>query len=391
MTLGSRALFPDLAAFAYLNHAAISPPSTRVCDAVASWLTRYAVAGVGAFPAAMEQRASLKAKLSTLLGCGPQDLAMTSGTSQGLIDVASCLPLRKGDRIVCFTSEFPANVTPWRQAIDAAEGALTFVPQEGESDEAVLEGLEQALKPGGVQLVAVSAVQFSTGRVMPLAEITKLAQEHGALVCVDAIQALGVMPFDVAELGVDFVAGGGHKWLMGVEGSGFLYARPDVLDRLEPRVASWLSHEEPLGFLLEGPGHLDYDRPIRHSIDFLEGHSQNVLGAVALEAALDLLLELGIDTIQAHVRGYNDALEDGLVGRGFTSLRAPGCQSGTLAVEPPPDVDVIELAHALSEHGVSVSTPDGKLRCSPHWPNDLAEVPRVLEVFDAVLGLTGRE
>lgn len=379
MELGSRALFPDLGAFAYLNHAAIAPPSTLVRDAVGAWLHRYAVEGVSAFPAANEQRASLKHKLSRIVGCQPEDLAMTSGTSQGLIDIATCLRL-EGRGVLGFQGEFPANVTPWQRVAE-----VTLLPQEGLDDAALLDGLDAALDAGGIGLVAVSAVQFSTGRVMPLAAIAERAHAAGALVCVDAIQALGVMPFDATALGVDFVAGGAHKWLMGAEGTGFLYARPEALDRLEPRIASWLSHEQPLGFLLEGHGHLDYERPIRRSIDFLEGHSQNVLGSVALEAAIDPLLALGIDAIQEHVRAYDARLEEGLVERGFTSLRAPDSASGTLSLQTPAGVDVIALGHALSRLGVSVSTPDGKLRCSPHWPNALDEVPRVLEAFDTAL------
>jgi len=383
--LGSRDLFPDLAPFAYLNHAAISPPSDPVRQAVSTWLQRYAAVGVGAYAGAAEQRASLKCKLAGLIGCEPSDLALTSATSHGIIDLAAALRFRPADTVLCYTGEFPANVTPWQQAAQAAGASVRFLPQEGLSDDAVLTGLEAELSRAPIRLIAVSAVQFSTGRAMPLAAITQLAHAHGALVCVDGIQGIGVMPIDLSALGVDFVASGAHKWLMGLEGVGFVYIRPDRLPELDPTPTSWLSHEDPLGFLLEGPGKLRYDRPIRKSADFLEGHSGNAIGCAALEAAIDLLLAIGVPRIQAHVRAYNDAMEAGLVDRSFTSLRPADSPTGTLSLLPPEGIEVVPLAHQLAELGVSLSTPDGKLRISPHWPNALDEVPRVLQIVDGVL------
>lgn len=383
-TLGSRAWFPDLQARAYLNHASVSPPSLPVRRAVDGLLQTYAELGVGAFFVAVEQRDRLKTKLATLLGCSAEDLALTGSTNRGLIDLSVCLPFAEGDRIVCFDREFPANITPWKQAAAAVGGQVVLVAQEGRTDDEVLADLDAVLHAGPVALVAVSAVQYSTGRAMPLAAITERAHAHGALVCVDGIQAAGVAPVDLSALGVDFFAGGGHKWLMGLEGTGYVYAAPHAVDRLVPRTAGWLSHTDPIDFLVKGPGHLDYDRPIRRSIDFLEGHSQNALGAAALEASLDGLLALGIDAIHAHVDAYNDALEAGLVARGFRSLRT-AAPSGTLSVLPPAGHAAIAVNGKLGELGVSASAPDGKLRFSPHWPNPLDEVERVLEAVDAAL------
>ena len=90
--------------------------------------------------------------------------------------------------------------------------------------------------------------------------------------------------------------------------------------------------------------------------------------------------------ISAHVQGYHDALEPGLVERGFVSERAAdGRRSGILSLRPPEDVDVIALAAHLGARRVAVTTPDGRLRFAPHWPNDLAEVPEVLDALDDAL------
>lgn len=382
-TMGSRDLFPDLEARAYLNHASIAPPSRAVHDAVHALFQRYAQVGTAAFPDAMEIRAHLKGSLATLLGGEPADLALTSSATRGLTDLSCCLDWSPGDRIVCFRGEFPGNTTPWQRTADATGAEVVWVDQEGRSDTEILADVER-VAADGIALIAVSLVQFATGRCMPVRALADLAHRHDALISVDAIQAVGVLPVDVQALDADFLVGGAHKWLMGLEGVGYLYAHPRTLEGLRPRTANWLSHTDPLAFLLEGPGHLPYDQPIRRSIDFLEGTSSNALGCAGLDASVSVLLELGVDAIFAHVQRYLDALEDGLVARGFTSLRDRQAPTGTLSVLPP-DGDALGWSDRLNEAGIAVSAPDGKLRLAPHWPNALDEVDLVLAVVDDLL------
>lgn len=381
--LGSRALFPRLDAVAYLNHASISPPSDAVSTAVNTLLNRYAAVGTAAFPDAMEIRGHLKEQLGTLLNCAPEELALTSSATRGLTDFACSLPWKAGDRILLFEGEFPGNTTPWMQTAAAVGAEIVWVGQEGRSDDEVMADVQRELK-AGLRLVAVSLVQFSTGRLMPVEQIVQAAHACGALVAVDAIQGIGIVPVDVAALGCDMLVGGAHKWLMGLEGTGFMHLRPSCLELLQPRTAGWLSHEDALGFLLEGPGRLPYANPIRQQADLFEGTSSNALGAAALDASVGLLLQLGVPEIHAHVNRYLDALEEGLSSRGFTSLRDRERPTGTLSVLPP-DGDAVRWSDALNAAGIGVSPPDGKLRLSPHWPNALSEVPLVLAAVDTLL------
>lgn len=378
--LGSRELFPDLAAVSYLNHAAISPASRPVVEAVEECVGDYARRGLDAFPRWLGVRQRLRERLARLVGARPEDLALVPNTTSGVLDVALCFPWEPGDRVLVFEGEFPANVTPWQQA--GVE--VRFLPMERAPDPDVLTPLEEALR-GGARLVAVSAVQFQTGLRMPLPEISALCRRHGAALFVDGIQAVGVVPLDVQ--GIDFLACGSHKWLMGLEGAGFLYVSPDQAPHLRPRVAGWLSHEDPLSFLTEGAGLLRYDRPVRRSPDFLEPGTGNAVGHAALEASTALLEALGVPAIHRHVNGWLDALEEGLGPRGFTSFRPrrPEARSGILSVLPPPGLSVQEACRGLAEGGISCTTPDGFLRFAPHWPNSTDEVPRVLAEVDRVL------
>ncbi|MGB1276796.1 MAG: aminotransferase class V-fold PLP-dependent enzyme, partial [Nannocystaceae bacterium] len=318
------------------------------------------------------------------------DVGMCPSTTRGIADIALAINWKPGDRIIVFTGEFPANVTPWQQVARTFALELVFVSLEGfaRNPEEGLAALEQALP--GTRLVAVSMVQFQTGLRMPICEMTALCHRYGAEILVDAVQGVGIVDFDATAAGIDYLSCGSHKWLMGFEGLGFVYIRKNRIHALTPRTAGWLSHEDPLGFLLNGkPGELRYDRPLRNSADFTEGGALNLLGIAALDAAVDCIEQIGVATIFQHVQAYLDALEPELVSRGFTSLRAPwaGGRSGSLSVELPSGVDLLELNAALAQAGIGCSTPDGKLRFAPHWPNCCErELPQILTALDGFLG-----
>lgn len=388
--LGDRSLFPTLTARAYLAHAAISPPSVPVERAITSALSLYATRGALAFGQTVEQRSRLRASLAEILGGDLDGVALVPNTSAGVTCVALCLPWRRGDRVLLFEGEFPANVTPWQRAAELFGLELRWLSADlfRTDPTRAFEALDEALS-AGVRLVALSQVQFQTGFRMPLAEIAARAHHRGAEVFVDAIQGLGAVPIDVRVEGVDYLAGGSHKWLMGTEGCGVLYVRPALAPALRPHVAGWLSHEAPFRFLVEGAGLLGYDRPLRARADVFEGGTLNALGCYALEASTALLRALGVGAIHAHVNAYLDALEAGLVSRGFTSLRSASTEgrSCILGVLPPAGCKhgAPMFQRMLGERGVTTSVPDGVLRFAPHWPNDVREVPDVLAAIDDVI------
>lgn len=397
LALGNKQLIAQLEAKAYLNYAAIAPATTPVQQAVRELLDDYARSGNAALSKWLPRREVLRAQLGTLLGANAEHIALSSSATSALSDLAFCFPWRTGDRVLLGTGEFPGNVSPWQRAAELFSLSVHFLPQLRTSDDdPFLSALEVELRAGGVRLVALSAVQFQTGIRAPLEAVVRLCRAHGAELAVDAIQALGVVPLDVSALDLDYVAGGAHKWLMALEGAGFLYAKPECTRRLVPRTANWLSHEEGLRFLFEGPGLLRYDRPIKSSLQFMEGTSANGVGYAALEAALACILELSVPAIFDHVTRYLDELELGITARGIRSLRPrdPARRSGILTIEPPAPANGAlpeltrgaQLVAALREHGVFATMPDGLLRLAPHFPNHPHEIPVVLEALDRALG-----
>jgi cysteine desulfurase/selenocysteine lyase len=384
--LGDRSLFPLLEPRAYLNHAGVSPPSEPVRLAVHEAVDDFARRGGAAVGAAVERKARLRSRLAELVGGRPEDVALTTNTSSGIQAVALDFPWRRGDRVLLVDGEFPANVTPWQQAAELFGLEIGWLPLDPflRSAEEGLSLLDRELARGA-RLLAVSAVQFRSGLRMPIAGMASRCAAAGAEIFVDAVQAAGCVPLDVR--GIDYLAAGAHKWLMGALGAGFLYVRPERVGALVPRTAGWLSHEDPVRFLVEGPGMVRYDRPIRRRADLIEAGGMPEVALAGLLASVEVLLGLGVPAIEEHVNGYLDRLEPELAGRGFRSLRtrhAAG-RSGILSLEPPTGHTASALFRELSSRGVACATPDGVLRFSPHWPNHPREIPEVLRAVDGAL------
>ncbi len=377
---GDRSLFPLLGARSYLNHAAVGPPSSRVCAAVRAQQDAFASQGAAAWMPGMAQRERVKVKLAQLLSVDPKDLALMPSTTRAISDLARCFPWRPGDRILGFEGEFLTNVTPWRVAAEGFGASLVLLPLggfRGPSVEAGLAELERELRRG-VRLVAVSAVQFSDGLAMPLAAMARLCHQYGAELAVDAMQAVGNLPLNLTELGVDYAAGGSHKWMFGPDGAGFLYVRPDRLAGLVQRVAGWLSHEGPPGFLFPDGGPVRYDVPLRRSIDWLEVGAAHGLAFAGWEAGIDMVAELGVPQIRAYTQEYHDRIEGAFVELGAQSLRSPDPTGRSAILSFRLKQPLTPVFRSLNESGVAVSTPAGLLRLSPHWPNSFDEIPEVV-------------
>ncbi len=387
--IGDRTLFPHLECQAYLAHSSISPVSALVRQRLDEVLASYEKFGVAAFDMWLPCRAVLRERLARLSGAVAEDIALVPNTTQGVLSVALCFPWDRGDRVLTFDGEFPANVTPWQRAAELYGLDWQQLPRPTSSRSAILESLREALEDKSrapVRLVAASLVEFQTGLLMPIAEIAELCHSHGAALCVDGIQGLGVIECRAREWGIDFLACGAHKWLMGVEGAGFLYISSEWLPRLRPVMAGWLSLENTFDFLhATETGALSYARAVRREANFVELGTGNTLGYVALETSTAIIEQLGRERIYAHVSAYLDRLERGLQELGFLSQRSRP-SSAILSLRPPQGtLSNVQWAEELGKKGIICSCPEGYLRFAPHWHNRMDEVDYVVATVSEIL------
>ncbi len=387
MTPDPKTEYAALDAPHFLAFAAISPLAASVVAALRRWTDAYAARGIGAVEGWLEAKERLRSGLGRLLGVGPSRLAITSSTSQGVDLIARSLRWGARDALLCFEGEFPTNVHAWRRHADRIGLRAVLEPLAAIGPDG--SGLDILLERHRPRLVAVSAVQFQTGRRMPIAEMARRCHAHGALLFVDAIQAAGVVPLAVANAGIDFAAGGAHKWLLGAEGAGWLYVAEGREAHLDPAGTGWLSVEEPARFLgVEGA--LDYDARLRPVPQCFEGSSMSALSVVALEASVALVEAFGVEHVFGHTQRWHDAFEPLLLEEGFVSHRSSEAaeRSGILSFSPPPGVTSAPLAAALRRRGVVVTTPEGLLRFAPHLVNTLDAIPdlagRVVAALDEV-------
>jgi selenocysteine lyase/cysteine desulfurase len=374
-----RQLFPITERYHYFNHAGVSPLPRPAAEAIAEDAARLAAWGSLCHDRRAERMEQARRRAAELMGVAPEDVAVVKNTTEGLGFVANGLTWREGDRVVVPDREFPSAFYPWLLLRDQGV-VVDLVEPVGEGLTVPLERFEEKLRTGAgrVRVVAVSWVQFGRGWRTDLAALARLCRDHGALLCADVIQGLGVVPADLGRWGVDFAMADGHKWLLGPEGFGVLYVgarHRDTLRVLEPGWAS-VAHREEWDNL---------DLVLDDSARRFEGGSYNITGAVGLAASLDLLADAGVDAIWSHVDRLCDRLASGAaeLGAEVLSDRTGEGRSSILSLRLP-GVDPAEAVEQLRRAGVVGAARAGGIRLAPHGYNDDADVDAALEALRAI-------
>ena len=364
-----RSQFPILGEVTYLDHSATGPLSLTVREAAGEALAMQVDGSLGT-PLLHARVDALKQKIATLIGASPHEIALVRNTAEGLSVVAGGLPWREGDRVVTDNIEFPANIYPWLNLAARYGVQTTMVPARGGR---VLADDLIAACDARTRVIAVSFVQFSNGFRVDLDRLGAHCRDRGIYLCVDAIQGLGALPLNVAESRVDFLACGGHKWLLAPIGIGFLYVRQDAQADLWPVEVGHHSVEQD-------PEHYtSYRLAFRGSAEKFEASVPNYAGVFGLNASLDLLQAVGSARIAARVLTLTDRLCDGLAGRGCRVLspRAPSEKSATVSFVSDRSPSK-ELFERLKQARIVVSLREGAIRAAPHYYNTDDENDRLL-------------
>ena len=241
--------------------------------------------------------------------------------------------------------------------------------------------LVERLADPQVRVLAVSLVQFSNGFRADLDRLGAACRANVVYLVVDAIQALGALPFDVRAQPVDIVACGGQKWLLGPWGSGFCYVRRELIAELVPPMSGWLSYQGMDDF----SNLLSYDDRLVEDARRFEIASPATQDQLGLATSIGLLLELGVDAIAAYLRTLGEPLLAWAERRGvrITSPTDPLHRSQIVCLAPP---DAREANRRLRQAGIVVSVREGAIRLAPHCYNTIEEMEKVVEVLDEVMG-----
>ncbi|MBI3081909.1 MAG: aminotransferase class V-fold PLP-dependent enzyme [Gemmatimonadetes bacterium] len=366
--------FPWTAETVYLNNAGIGPipeRTRRLLDQLTARRTAPYLLDSRELHAALQEA---RVTVARLLGAQPDEIALATNTTYGLNLAAGSLPLRPGEKVILSDREFPANVYPWLRLRErGVEVELVPTTGPGWPDEARLEEL---LHDPRVRVLAISSVQFASGYKADLNRLGALCRTNGTYLVVDAIQAMGHVPLDVRRTPVDILACGGQKWLLSPWGSGFVYLRRELIAHLEPVVCGWMSFEGTDDFSQL----THYNSTLRPDARRGELATLPFQDLMAMKESIALLLELGVERIEAYIRTLREPLYYlARCGRlNLVSPTDPKHDSAIVCVQPE---HVAEGYHALKKAHVVCALREGTIRLSPHCYNTVEEIEKVAGIL----------
>ena len=358
----------------FMDHARVAPLPRPVQAAITAFAEEACEQGTAHYLEWLKEIAIVRARFAKLINAETEEVAFVKNTSEGLSIVANGIDWKEGDNVVIPDIEFPANVYPWMNLkkrgvevrfVKAVRGRVPF--------EQIVAQVNSRTR-----VLSISSVEFNSGFRNDLKRIGEFCKEKNIYFCVDAIQSLGVIPMDVKEYNIDFLAADGHKWMLSIEGIGGFYISKRVMDDIRPAVVGWNS-------VINSSDYGDYDFTLKPDATRFEEGSLNTLGIYAFGAALALLEEEGIDHIEIRVLHLGDCILEYLRHGKFKIISSTELEERSGSVCFAGDMDYKKLDHFLRERNVIVSVRNNFIRLSPHFYNTEEEIERFFALLDEFL------
>lgn len=360
----------------YLNHAAIAPWPKRTSDAIKSFAEQNMLYGSQHYLDWLEKEQLMRKQLQSLLNApSVDDIALVKNTSEAISFVACGLSWNKGENIVSSDEEFPSNRIPWEslacQGVEFRQADLL----SGSSPEDALFALVDA----NTRLITISSIQFASGLRVDLEKIGKFCKEKNILFCIDAIQSLGAVEFDVQAYQADFVMADGHKWMFGPEGLGVFYTNPDSRSKLKLTQYGW--H-------MMANIHNYENKPweIHPTARRFECGSPNMLGIHAWSASLSLLLETKMSNIEAGVIENADYLSSKISSHSELLLlnKQQGKLKSGIVLFKHTRISNNQLYKHLQKNKVVCALRGGGIRFSPHFYHTKNELDQAMKIIGSI-------
>jgi len=374
-----REQFPIIKSKVFLNHAATSPLPLYSSKAMKDFVKGKVEAQStmdGNLGPWQERIRNCRRLFSQLVGAKEQGVAYVPNTTFGLNLIAQMLPCKPGSNVVTNNLEYPSNVIAWLKLEERGVEVHFIKNIDGKIG---LDQIEKAVNEKTVALT-VGQVGWYHGFRHDLKAISEIAHGKGAYLVVDAIQSAGAMKIDVKREGIDFLACGSYKWLLGPPGAGFLFIREDLVDVLNPPLVGYGSIDPELAeknlFEYFDLYRLQYSK----GIDKYEVAHINDLAYVGAEASMKLLLEYGMEVVEQRIREIGNYLVNQLVDAGY-KLQTPLDEKERHAIVNFRVKDWEKTWKGLAEKGIIVSPRMGGIRVSPHFYNTREEIDRLMEAL----------
>ncbi len=374
--MSQRHLFSLPEDIAFLNCANMSPQLKSVAEAGIKAVNRKAEPWRLRSEDWFSGAERLRHLAGQIMGAPGENMAIVPSASYGIAVAGGNVAVEPGQAIIVLDEQYPSNVYAWRVLARERAATLRTVARRGAASwtEPVLDAIDAS-----VAVVAVPNCHWTDGRIVDLIAVSKRAREVGAALVVDASQSLGAKPFDVKKIRPDFVVSVGYKWLMGPYGLGYLYAAPEYHHSGRPLEQSWLTRN----------GAEDFTRLVEYTDDFRPGarrfdmgeFPQFVLGPMA-EAALEQILEWGVENIEAALAGFTDLIGERVTPFGADAIE-PQHRVAHMTGVRLPNGPTSGLSAALRAKNIFVSIRGDAVRVSPHLYNSQQDILRFVEVLSA--------
>jgi selenocysteine lyase/cysteine desulfurase len=367
-----RSLFPHTENQIYLNHAAIAPMNLRAQAAIQDFCEKRLDKHIEFWPEALERKAQFTELISRMINAPQENIALVPNTSAGLNILANGLVWKKGDRILLNDFEFPSNVIPF---LNLRRFGVEIDYVKHRDGTISLEDIVEKIHPR-TRILSISYVEFLNGFRNNLKTLGEICRKNDIIFSVDAIQGLGALQLDAQACGIDFLACGGHKWLMWPAGLGFAYIAPRIFEDIHPAQAGWLSLETPFDFF-------NYNQPFADTARRFEPGVFSTISIMAATATLDMMFEIGFNQIEEKILSNTQYLLSKVRDMGLRLFTDPTPKHLSGIVTFYHD-RAEELFEYLKEHKITVSLREGKIRVAPHFYNERSDLERFFQLVEKI-------
>lgn len=374
--------YPFLKGHVFLNVSSVVMPPKRVQEAYQSFMPSYVANFANGFlQNAWSIAEDTRVKFAKLVNAAsPAEIAFVKNTCEGISIIADGYPFKKGENIVIADQEHSANLFPWINLHQRKGVELHVV--ESRNGEILIEDMANAID-GNTRAVAISAVQFTTGFYADLYKLGQICKERGVLLIVDGIQALGRLKIDVQEMNIDWLASATNKGLLGTLSLGIVYCRSGLVEKVIPPYASYQSvvnHVAPPA-ITTNFNSLEWHSDARR----FESGNLNYNEINAVNKGLELILELGIENIEEHVKRLEQYLRSRIADLTLRVVQAkdPKNWGGIVCVYYPAQSEeaVIDI---LKKHNIICTMRGGYIRLGLDFYNTFEQMDAVSEALHEI-------